>query len=627
CFGGVDFDNVMFSPVNRGIYCRNSGRMDFHRIRGQVFTAGIEIDEAFDTCRMMNLHFWPFWSANDNVVRWQQANGDALIFRRCDGVFVDQAFVLGYRSMFHFSSSAAGYTQKFSIGQAYADFVRHGIWIDADGTDGQIDAMTVQCEIFNAAGAPVAGSIGIYVNASNSKVQIGSLRIDDAQDNAIRLEQHSNRLDIGALRVLNYNLRNNGAAAIHLANAVTGIANRVNLASPPLLETAIPGPLFNSGTNGSAGLQGPAGEAARPGLAIGQPDTGLYRPVTGGLAAAANGVELLRATGGTLSLGAEPGSHALEVTTPPSAVNRVEMRGGVTGAPGLVGWLAAGADANISAVIGQPKGAGAVTAQFADGAIAGGIARGANATDFQIARSSATQVASGPNSTIAGGQSNTASNSNTVVAGGSLNVSSGNTSAIGGGANNVASATTSTVSGGAANTADGGNAWIPGGRNATTRGLVGRAAWASGAFTIQGDAQSGEHLLRRVTTDATATRLTGDSLAQASNNTVNLPNSGTYMLRLLVVAQQTGGTAGTAGDCAGWELTALVKRGASAAATVLVGGSGSSVAPLHASAAAATWRLGLAADTTAGGLALTATGEANKTVRWVARILSVETTA
>lgn len=612
CLGGVDFDNVMLSGINRGIYSRNSGRTDFRRIRGQVFTTGIEIDEAYDSCRIMNLHFWPFWSANDNVCRWQQANGDAMIFRRVDGVFVDQSFVLGYRSMFRFSSSAAGFTQKFSIGQAYADFVKYGVWIEAAGTEGQIDAMTTQGEIFNGAGAPLPGAIGLYVTAASTRVQIGTFRVDDAEDNAIRIEQTGNRVDIGALRCVNYNQRNNGAATIHLAHAATGVPNRVNLGSSPLLETATPGPLFNTGSNGSVGLSAPAGEAARPGLSVGDATTGLFRPTGTSLSAAANGVELLRADSGKLSLGAAPGLHGLEVTTPPSAVNRVEVLAAATGSPGSIGWRASGTDANISAVAGQPKGTGALLAQFPDGTVTGGNSRGTNAVDLQTQRSAAAQVASGANAVIAGGGGNTASNIVSVVGGGNGNTNSGNRA---------------TIAGGDVNTASGLASWIPGGSNANDRGLSGRGAWASGRFTTVGDAQSGEFVLRRITTDATAARLTADGGATSTTNTVNLPNSGTHMLRLLVTAQQTGGSAGSAGDCAGWELTALARRGASAAVTVLVGSSGASVAPIHSDAAAAAWRLGLSADTTNGGLAVTVTGEANKTIRWVARVLSVETTA
>ncbi|HYI82410.1 MAG TPA: glycosyl hydrolase family 28-related protein, partial [Acetobacteraceae bacterium] len=48
CFGGVEFDNLFLCGVNRGIYCRNSGRLDIRRLRGQIFTCAVEIDECYD---------------------------------------------------------------------------------------------------------------------------------------------------------------------------------------------------------------------------------------------------------------------------------------------------------------------------------------------------------------------------------------------------------------------------------------------------------------------------------------------------------------------------------------------------------------------------------------------------
>lgn len=625
CLGGVEFENLLLSGVNRGIQVANSGRTDIRRLRGQVFTTGVEFDEIYDVVRIANLHFWPFWSANNNVVRWQQANGDAMVFRRVDGVFVDQSFVLGHRTMFRFSSSAAGFTQKFSIGQAYADFVRHGVLIEAAGTDGQIDSMTVQCEIFNGGGAPVAGSTGVQVNTSSSRVQIGSLRVDDAEDNAIRIEQHSNRLDIGALRVVNFNLRNNGAAAIHIANAASGLANRVNLGSNPLLETAVMGPLVNAGTNGSVGVLGPAGEAARPGVSVGVAETGLFQPAPATLAASAGGAEVLRAASGSLSLGGAAGAHGLEVSTPAGTLNRMAAVGGVTGTPGRVGWQASGSDANIDVVVGQPKGTGAVLAQFPDGTAAGGSARGIGAVDLQTHRGVAFAVAAGERS---------------VISGGNNNVASGIEATVSGGVNNIASGMRAAVAGGSTNAADGQTSWVPGGARASARGHLGRGAWSAGAFVNTGDAQSGEFSLRVQTTDALAQRLTATGGAASTNNVVNLPSSGTYRLKLFVVAQQVGGTAGTAGDCAAWEADLLVRRGASAAATVLVGGrtvtnapalanvvAGTPFAPGQRDAAAAAWRLTVEADTTNGGLGVSGTGEANKTIRWVARVLSAEVTA
>ena len=156
---------------------------------------------------------------DNNIIRWSQANGDAMVFRRCDGVFIDQAFVLGYRSMFRFASSASGITTKFYIGQAYADFCQYGVWIEANGTEGQIANLTHQGEIFDAGGPPIAGGSGIFVNASNTRVQAANLRIDAVEDNAIRIAGSGNRLDVFSLRCVRYNYRNNGATAIALADS------------------------------------------------------------------------------------------------------------------------------------------------------------------------------------------------------------------------------------------------------------------------------------------------------------------------------------------------------------------------------------------------------------------------
>ncbi|MFC7692947.1 glycosyl hydrolase family 28-related protein [Paeniroseomonas aquatica] len=534
CFGGIDFDNVFLANVNKGIYCRNSGRLDIRRLRGQVFATGVEIDECLDVPRIHSLHFWTFWTSAAHVIAWQQANGDAMIFRRCDGVFIDQAFALGYRSLARFGSSATGVTTKFYIGQAYADFVKYGVWVEASGTDGQIASFTSQNEVFAGNGAPLPGSSAIQVDGSNTRMQVGNLRIDAVEDNPVRVNGAGNRLDIFALRCLRYNTRGNGAAALHLADSGAGTPNAVYLGSPALLEPGSGGVLVNDGTNAILASGTPPGRAASPGLALGSTDTGLFLAATGSLAGAAGGTEVLRATAsGGLTLGAAPGGHALEVATPVGTVNRLLLSGGATGtplaiqaqgadasigitlapkgsglvravtppgsdnstavattayvraqnylvaaatasladgtsaAPGLgfagnagtglsrpaagglsasvnglevvrlaavagavnrlglygsgagagVAVLAEGADSSIGLALG-PKGNGAIAAAVADGTATGGNARGSNAVDWQTNRATATQVASGTNAVLGGGQNNTAIGAQATVAGG-----------------------------------------------------------------------------------------------------------------------------------------------------------------------------------------------------------------
>jgi hypothetical protein len=219
CFGGVDFDNLFLCGVNKGIHCRNSGRLDIRRLRGQVFTCGVEIDECYDVPRLHNVHFWPYWSGDTTSCAGSRPTATPPVFRRSDGVFIDQFFALGYRSVFRFASSAAGVTTKFYIGQAYADFAKHALLVEGANTTGQIAGLTTQGEIFNGGGAPIPGSAGVLVTATGARLQIGNLRVDAVEDNPVRLEGSNNRLDLFSLRCVRFNTRANGAAAVHLADS------------------------------------------------------------------------------------------------------------------------------------------------------------------------------------------------------------------------------------------------------------------------------------------------------------------------------------------------------------------------------------------------------------------------
>jgi|GEM_PF-2178739 len=358
CQGGVEFDNLFLCNVNRGIYANNSGRLDIRRLRGQLLACGVEIDASTNVPRLHNLHFWPFWTADSNVLAWQRANGDALIFRRCDGVFIDQAFALGYRSMVRFAPSvtSTGTTTKFYIGQAYADFSMYGVLVEADGVTGQIANLTHQGEIFGSGGQPILGGNGLRIAASNSRLQIGNLRVDAAEDSAVAVTGSGNRLDIFSLRCVKYNTRNNGAAALAIADTGVAAANEIYLGTPPLLETGNGGPLVTPGSNAVLATGTPAGRAARPGLAVGNANTGLFQPAAGTLAGSAGGAEVLRATStGGVTLGGAPGGHGFEVATPAAAANRILASGAPAGSG--VSLEAQGADANIDISI-TPKGSG-----------------------------------------------------------------------------------------------------------------------------------------------------------------------------------------------------------------------------------------------------------------------------
>jgi hypothetical protein len=377
CLGGVDFENVFLCAVNRGIWVDNSGRFNIQRLRGQVYTTGIEVDRNLDTARIHHVHFWPFVSAADDVVRWQQANQDAIMLRRVDGIFIDDVFILGARSGLRFSSSASGTTRKFYIGNYYSDFTQYGVWIDGNNVAGQIANATTQSELFGGGGAAYVGGNGIRIDGNNARVQIGNLRVDDAESNSIRVNGTGNRLDIFSFRAEFYNRLNDGSAAIHVSNVPSGTPNAVFLGSPALLGNGNGGPVTNTGTNGFVALAGPAGRLDRPGVMVGSEASGLFAPSGTEIAAAANGVEVLRATSaGAVTLGGPSTSHGFAVTTPANSVNRLVATGAA--AAGTPTLAAQGSDTNINLTL-VPKGTGVLRLQAR-----GGTAIEANANALPV---------------------------------------------------------------------------------------------------------------------------------------------------------------------------------------------------------------------------------------------------
>lgn len=259
-----------------------------------------------------------------------------------------------------------------------------------------------------------------------------------------------------------------------------------------------------------------------------------------------------------------------------------------------------------------PKGSGAVMLTPADGTTAGGNARGTNAVDMQLSRSTAAQVASGSRSFTAG-YANTASSLATVALGYASTASSNHSTAIG--YYNISSGLTA-VTLGNSNIASGFYSSAQG--NQATATLYGKHSVSSGRFSSNGDAQSAQQGLRRQTTDATPAVLTADAAAPSTTTIPVLPNSSTYAFEVVIVGHRTG----TAMRAA-WKLTGLISRDANAASTAIVG-SVTSVTIADGSSGA--WSVSATADTTNGGLSVNVTGAVGHNINWVATVTTTEVT-
>ena len=233
-----------------------------------------------------------------------------------------------------------------------------------------------------------------------------------------------------------------------------------------------------------------------------------------------------------------------------------------------------------------------------------------------------TNTASGAYAFVGGGQNHIASGYGSMVGGGTSNSATAQYATVAGGSTNTASSTYAFVGGGNDNTANSQASFISGGVNGRTRGIVGYHAFPACNNPIaaaSGVTQSALLLLARETTTNTATVLTSNSSAAGTTNQVILPNNSAYSFSGEVIAGVTA-----AGATARWTIDGAIKRGANAASTAMVGTP--TVTMTHFDAGAATWVVAVTADTTNGGIAVTVTGAAATTIRWVCRINTVEVT-
>ena len=241
-------------------------------------------------------------------------------------------------------------------------------------------------------------------------------------------------------------------------------------------------------------------------------------------------------------------------------------------------------------------------------------------------------LASGAWSAVVGGRNNTASGNGSFVGGGGYydglgatnngNSATGDVSVVGGGILNQAPGFASTITGGQGNYGNGSFSTILG-NYGSSRGINGAIVLSASvsplATYVAGNSQSALLVLSRQTTDATATVLTSNTLVASGTNQVILPNNAAYYFKGSLIANVTG-----AADGAAWSFEGAIMRGSGVGTTVLIGTP--TINRIGTTSGASLWSFTLTADTTNGGLAVTVTGLASTTIRWVCKVETTEVT-
>jgi hypothetical protein len=144
--------------------------------------------------------------------------------------------------------------------------------------------------------------------------------------------------------------------------------------------------------------------------------------------------------------------------------------------------------------------------------------------------------------------------------------------------------------------------------------IFGQKAFANGSFATAGDAQRGLYVARNITTDATLTELFLDGSAIQ----LVMPNNSVFTFDILVAARRTDATGGGAA----YRFVGVARKDTTAGSVTFIGTPSKTVI----GETNAAWDAAVSVDTGTGAFRVRVTGEAAKTIRWVATIQTTEVT-
>ncbi len=137
----------------------------------------------------------------------------------------------------------------------------------------------------------------------------------------------------------------------------------------------------------------------------------------------------------------------------------------------------------------------------------------------------------------------------------------------------------------------------------------------AGDFSGAGDARTGQYVLREQTTNADVTEMFIDG----SSVRLALADDTTWGFNIMVIGRRTD----VDDEGAVYKFEGAIDRNSGVATTALIGAGGTKTVIDEDTAA---WDTAISADTTNGSLKIEVTGEAAKSINWVAFVRTVETT-
>ena len=216
--GTVTLDNIHIPVCSQGILVQSTGRARISRISGHALDNLITLDGCTDAVRLSDVHHWP-WNRNDSVAVKAATLARCSVIRigRVDGLMADRLFGLNCNAFLHFFGStlpsvgALKFANLFTIGSAYADFSRHGVYVDppaegGKGPSGHFNHLKFQGEDYTnppGTGTALAWSRAVSLNG-NAHITFARVHVDDCGSCPLWAVGAGNYLGVAELSAVNW---------------------------------------------------------------------------------------------------------------------------------------------------------------------------------------------------------------------------------------------------------------------------------------------------------------------------------------------------------------------------------------------------------------------------------------
>lgn len=217
-------EDVLFLNSTKAAHIRSAGVLSANNIKGQVLSIGFYCERSSDVQRWTNIHWWPFWTQEANVIARTVVNAYAVKADRADGLQVSNFFSWGCRYSFLFKDALnlGSAVAAFELTDVYADYCGGLLYIDSNGSGstrgcfGSIKGATI-----NASPQLQAGNDnGIHITGSNAcRISVTGLKVTRVGGSILYATGAAHRINISTDYLEGWGANGSGSAAFYVRSS------------------------------------------------------------------------------------------------------------------------------------------------------------------------------------------------------------------------------------------------------------------------------------------------------------------------------------------------------------------------------------------------------------------------